>query len=118
MKKFKIDIITLCALFALGMPIVIGLANCATPGTSSDVRLILSEAAACETIGNGLQLLAGSGAVAKMDARGRAVLDGARGTARPFCSDPKNPPRNLATASVQLIRAAGQIEALVAAFGK
>lgn len=78
-------------------------------------KLILSEAAACETIGNGLQAIAPN--VSKLDAKGRAMLDSARGIARPFCSDPKNPPKDMASASVQLIQAAGQIEGLVAAFG-
>lgn len=84
----------------------------------SQAELILSEAAVCESIGNGLQGLADSGAVAKLDAKGRALLDSARGIARPFCSDPKNPPKDLVSASVKLIQVSGQIAGLAAAVGK
>lgn len=82
----------------------------------SQAELILSEAAVCESIGNGLLAIAPS--VDKLDAKGRAMLDSARGIARPFCSDPKNPPKDLVSASVKLIQVSGQIAGLAAAVGK
>ena len=106
-----------CTAIALAAGLL--LVACTTPQTDAQkADAIMSVAAACETIGNGLQGLADSGAVAKLDSKGRAVLDAARGVARPFCSDPKNPPSNLAAASSRLIQVSGQIVGLAAAVGK
>ena len=102
------------AVFGAALALTASMAGC---GTDSEAKLILSEAAACETIGNGLTAIAPLVAAGKLDARGRAVLDSARATARPFCSDPKNPPKSLAAALPKLVQAAGQIEGLAAAIG-
>ena len=100
------------AIYAIVCMAPLALSNCAG---SDQAKLILSEAAACETVGNGLKAIAPL--VDKLDAKGRAALDAARATARPFCSDPKNPPKDIAAAVPALIQASGQIQGLAAAIG-
>lgn len=93
--------------------LVLALAACG----NRQAELILSEAFVCESIGNGLVALANSGKVKDLDTAGVARLNEVRDVSRPICSDPKNPPKDLATATPKLMQALSNVNALKAAVG-
>ena len=80
-------------------------------GCASSPKAVITVAFACESIGNAELALAPH--VGKMDDRGVATLNAARGVARPWCGSP-TPPSNVTAASAALVDAAGRFNELKA----